>query len=382
VEFHQTVILIELMLVALSSQPTDTDREKRVHSEKRPTGVSFLVPVFNAEKCLPSLLEGILGQDQGDIEIVCVDDGSTDSSLAVLHSFEDQYPCIHVYSQSNSGASVARNLALSRATKQWICFVDSDDCLSLNAMEIVRRYVDGDADIVYFDYERFDSIPNNLSGGVSGVRSFNGVAIEKLQSDCINRLRSNTPLIAHNVQPTPWGKLYKREFLIKEKATFPEGIQIEEDVLFNFRLLSHVRKAQKIDYVLYHYRWSSQSISHGYRSDIVQNTERVLGEYRKIIEECYRGRADIAKLYEYRTLWELLYCVVLDFVHPDNPLRYIERRRQFKDLLLNPGSPYNGIFQRVRCTDFEPRQSILAVLIRFRMFLLLDLLGRIMRRKR
>lgn len=343
--------------------------------------LSFLMPVYNAEKDLPAALDSIVSQDDGTIEIICVNDGSKDSSGRILQEYAQRYPFIKVINQENQGITCARDNALARAQGKWICFVDNDDIIAHDAVNIIHQQSEDTCDIVYFKYSKFTTkLPDESNNTLGDTRYFEKNDISKLQSDCINRFRDNTPLIPHTVLPTPWAKIYKREFLTKYDLEFRREVTHEEDIIFNFEALSHVTHAKAVDYVLYYYRWSVQSESHRYRPYILESTKKTLAAYRDIIQRCYPNRSDIDELYTYRVMWELLYCIYLGPMHRLNPASYKERHKQFKALLEL--EPFKGTLAQINPSRFEPKQALLATLIKYRQFWLLNIIGKIVDKTR
>ena len=117
--------------------------------------VSVLVAVFNAEKFLPMCLDSLLNQSLADIEVVCVDDASTDNSLAVLQAYAAKDIRLKVASQTkNSGISHTRNVALGMCTGDYVCMVDADDWLSADALQLSAEVLDREqgVDCVLFDF--------------------------------------------------------------------------------------------------------------------------------------------------------------------------------------------------------------------------------------
>jgi glycosyltransferase involved in cell wall biosynthesis len=351
--------------------------------------VSFLIPVYNAEQLLPDTLESILQQDDGHIEIVCVNDGSTDGSGAVLSDYASRHRCITVAAQPNQGITAARDTALAKACGDWICFVDDDDIVARDAVQVFHRTASSEADIVYYNYDKFTGDAPNQGAGQDraamksdAITWYEGAALKKLQSDCINRFASNTPLVAHKVLPTPWAKLYRREFLARHGLQFRPEVRHEEDVVFNFEALGCCTKAERVDYTSYYYRWSIASESHRFRPHLADDARVTLAAYRDIIAKHYSNRQDISVLYRYRVLWELLYCVILGPMHPKNAAPYRQRRQQFAQLTNDPlfASVLND--SSVKTTRFELKQSVLATLIRWRWFWLLNAMRGIVGRAR
>lgn len=113
--------------------------------------ISILVAVYNSSAYLPQCLDSLLGQTLHDIEVLCVDDSSTDNSLAILRDYAERDTRVKVFAlDENHGIAFARNVALSNASGEFICFVDSDDWLAPNALEAVYKTFTDDVDSVLF----------------------------------------------------------------------------------------------------------------------------------------------------------------------------------------------------------------------------------------
>ncbi|OZG64354.1 glycosyltransferase family 2 protein [Bifidobacterium eulemuris] len=343
---------------------------------------SFLIPVYNAEHHLPTTLDSIIKQDDGTIEIVCVNDGSTDGSMRILQQYAKQYPFIKVFTQQNQGITSARNKALKHATGKWVCFTDNDDIIADNAIKVFHKVDDEDSEIIYFNYEKFTgAFPRQINNRMGNVVSFSDSDITKLQTDLLNRFRDNVPLVSHKVLPTPWAKIYRREFLNLNGLLFHPEVKHEEDIIFNLTALSYCTHAKKVDFIAYYYRWSVTSESHRYRADIFKDVQITLRTYHDVITQRYKNRADMWELYQYRVLWDLLYCVVLGPMHPGNSAPYRERKKQF-DHLFSDYPDFKNIFSQTRTTRFEFKQSVLATLIKYRQFWILNLLGSMLNKSR
>ena len=117
--------------------------------------ISIIVPVYNTEKYLGVCLDSLISQTYKDIEIICVDDGSTDNSLQILNDYAAKDSRIKILTQKNQGPSVARNLGLEKAKGEYITFVDSDDWVSIDMCEkIYSKAIDTNADLVLFPHSR------------------------------------------------------------------------------------------------------------------------------------------------------------------------------------------------------------------------------------
>lgn len=210
--------------------------------------VSVIVPVYNVENYLAECLESIINQSYENMEIICINDCSTDRSLEILKEYAQHDSRIVIMeNEENRGQAYSRNLGLMRATGDYILFVDSDDTISLNLLDCCIN-VCNDKDMVCFDYKQM--LDNNvdvrknvykMEAGEYGSHTFFA------ESMCKDSL-----IFA------PWSKFYRRRFLIDEKIFFYNGI-IYEDILFTFYCFLKAGKIYNLNQKLYKYRIREQS---------------------------------------------------------------------------------------------------------------------------
>lgn len=300
--------------------------------------ISFVIPVYNSEKYLNQCVASILNNRSKDIEVILVDDGSKDRSGKICDELAETDSRIKVIHQENKGICCARNAGLLEASGEWISFVDNDDIIEENAVDFILDDLDEEFDIIYYGFDEFRN-ENNIVNEKRNVKRetiiYEGDDIKKLQWDCMCRYKDNKPLMDLRLLTTPWGKIYRRNFLESNNLKFVDGMRREEDVSFNMMCLACCSKNKYVDYKMYHYRQFVFSESHSYKKNIVYEAEQALSIYKEIIKQYYEGRKDIQELYEFRVLWELLYCVVLDSAHINNPKKYKERKKDFNNLFNN-----------------------------------------------
>ena len=118
--------------------------------------ISVILPCYNAGAYLSACLDSLFAQSMRDFEVIFVDDGSRDDSLALARRYAERDARIHVISQENQGVSAARNLGLAHARGEWITFVDGDDLLPLDAFETLLSGTAEDVDMVVCPHEKFD----------------------------------------------------------------------------------------------------------------------------------------------------------------------------------------------------------------------------------
>lgn len=213
--------------------------------------VSIVVPAYNAEKTLRYCIESVLKQSYKDIEIIIVDDGSTDNTLSVAKKLQQNDSRIVVESKLNGGVSSARNLGLKRATGTYVTFVDADDKLK---PEMIDQLLSAsDADIVVSDiYQKKES----------KMATTDGSTIYYVPSDLKNKF---SQLYEKNFFNSVCGKLYKLTKL--EGVFFDEGVRIGEDLLFNFKVFKKVHRVAVITYHGYVYVSNVKSATHKFDSE-------------------------------------------------------------------------------------------------------------------
>lgn len=190
--------------------------------------ISIIVPIYNAEKYLSECLESLLNQTYSNLEIICINDGSTDNSLKIINSYAQKDSRIKVYSQSNQGVSKTRNFGIENANGEYIMFMDSDDTCSLNTIETsleLARANDSDLVINFLDL-RWE----------------------------LNQKSVNQFAYLATVQ-----MFVKKDYLLKfPKIRFKEKMQIGEDAVFSHELLALTNKVCTNPQSKYYYRLHSE----------------------------------------------------------------------------------------------------------------------------
>lgn len=200
--------------------------------------VSVIVPIYNVEEYLEECLGSIRNQTYTNIEVILVNDGSTDGSREICESYCEKDIRFRLINQENQGQSVARNRGVKESVGQYIMFVDSDDVVNTDVLEVLLPYMKTDVDIVECEMTRekeaffLNKIPTIVFEGNSKEAILNCIAFRA-------------------VKFCAFTKLYRRE--IVEKIPFLEGY-IYEDVFTGINYLNHIRKIIVIDYIGYYYR--------------------------------------------------------------------------------------------------------------------------------
>lgn len=228
--------------------------------------VSVIIPVYNVEKYLNECLDSIIAQSHNNMEIICINDSSTDNSLKVLQEYAEKDERLTILNQPhNMGPSAARNRGLEVATGKYILFVDSDDYIGKNLIEKTLKCAEKQqADEVFFNCE-WVSASNNL-----GWQPQNVSISDVLESDIktgkdvfIEREKAQS-VVGRGT--TAWSCLYRRVYLNENNLRFYEGI-LHEDMLFYFRRCMCSKRVVVYNEKLYFYRKRDNTITTSFRDE-------------------------------------------------------------------------------------------------------------------
>lgn len=194
--------------------------------------LSIIIPVYNVEKYVGRCLDSILGQSFSEFEIILVDDGSSDNSLIVLENYASKDKRVRVVSKPNGGVSSARNQGLKLAKGDWIQFIDADDELMPDALEILLSGISDDIDIVVADY---------VYDPDQGLPEIESITMQR----CIDSGEFLFSLPFNRYGGFLWNKLFRRIVIEDNSLTFCEKILYNEDRLFVFEYLTKTSGKRK-----------------------------------------------------------------------------------------------------------------------------------------
>lgn len=209
--------------------------------------ISVIVPVYNVEKYLEECLDSIQNQTYSNIEIILVNDGSTDNSKEICEKYCKQDSRFKLINQTNQGQSVARNNGIAASTGEFIVFVDSDDIIRRNYLEKLMQYMTEEVDIVESKFTiQKNEFFNENNKAITVI--FEGDSKEAVKA-----------VPKHVLSVNPVTKLYRRS--IVEAVPYLEGY-IFEDIYSGVGVLKYIRRIIKLDYVGYYYRQHGTSTMH------------------------------------------------------------------------------------------------------------------------
>ena len=236
---------------------------------------SIIIPVYNVAPYLRECLDSVLAQTFTDWEAICVDDGSTDGSGAILDEYAVRDKRIKVFHQENGGASAARNKGLRLATGEWLCFIDSDDWVENNYLASFAGLREK-ADVNFIDIKSFeaDSCVVEYGGLHCPLMSVSGNGEWVLMERALGALG--------DVFGWTCNKVIRRT--ASKNIFFDENVTCFEDELYALELFEVAQTFQMLDICPYHYRSRGDGLTFGRKHD------------KKIIEDSFRKLAEKAKV--------------------------------------------------------------------------------------
>lgn len=234
---------------------------------KEQTLISIIVPVYNAERWIESCIESLIGQTYQDLEILLIDDGSTDRSYQMCMKAARQDERIHVIRKKNGGVSSARNMGLLCAKGKYAVFVDADDFLATDILEMVMNKVDIDKNGLYvWNFAKVkgqDILPEPEI-------FIDDITREEMLCSVISGYKNEFDL--GNCIRAVWGKLFEMELIRDYGIRFPEGVYIGEDAVFLLEYLKYTEDIIVINRYGYYYRiWDGSAVQRYKRDFLYQS---------------------------------------------------------------------------------------------------------------
>ncbi|NLO84922.1 MAG: glycosyltransferase [Clostridiales bacterium] len=250
--------------------------------------VSVIVPVYNAEQTLRRCLDSILGQSYEHLEVLLVDDGSTDGSLTLLREYERSDSRVRVFSVPNGGVSAARNLAIDHATGEYIQFVDSDDNLFAGAtMNLITAMKDQSCELTIAPYIE---VVGNMQKPCGRLQSDEVLD----QAGFLDHLSAHPNSFYYAVL---WNKLYRRDIICEQGIRCDQRFPWGEDFAFNAYYYRYVKRVAVISKPVYQYRRSPDGLAMSTAKDTLRHPVDSIG-VKKELYELYKQLFESVGLYE------------------------------------------------------------------------------------
>ncbi len=216
--------------------------------------ISVVVPVYNAERYLPALVDSVVKQSYGDWELILVDDGSTDGSGALCDEIAAKDNRIAVFHTPNRGVTAARNYGAGQAQGEWICFADADDTMPAGALQAMVDKCDG-CDIVIGNKQIVNG--NDAKDEIMNVAD-----------ECIGTREFLTGLIMNSISQYITGRMFRRSLFDGGTINIPRELIMAEDFIMNVQLGNKAQRVALIADVVYGYHVYDESVSHTFRTSL------------------------------------------------------------------------------------------------------------------
>jgi glycosyltransferase involved in cell wall biosynthesis len=306
--------------------------------------VSIIVPLYNVEKYLRECVDSLINQTLHDIEIVLVDDGSTDSSGKICDEYALADSRVRVIHKANGGQASARNIGMDSCRGEYVLFVDSDDWILENTCEILyKNAIDDDCDIVVGDLYNEEKI-------IRSNPKFRRIPDENNVIDCRTFLKQITKSNVYDIVPVL--KLVKRSYLIENKLYYPTGLYYE-DHEYSLKLLvaqdgkGHVKK---IRFPFYYYREREQSTT---TEVTVRKVSDLFKIYKRMVDYVNSYPTDDAEYYE-----AMKKIVMICFYHLGRFFSRLESREEKRQILKEISADKHYLSEALKWPALDYKEKI------------------------
>lgn len=313
---------------------------------------SVIIPVYNSEKTIKRCIDSIASQERTDVEIIVINDGSTDMTESICNKMQNKYNNIVYIRKENGGVSSARNSGLCVAKGKYVMFIDSDDYIDSKCFEIFDSYTKSDADYYQFVFsieanskvKKVISWPERYVNTESEKEAF---IVESVVTRSINSC---------------WAKLYRREIIEKTDLRFYDELSMGEDLTFVFTFLLSADKLERVDSIIYFADVTNkESLSRRYREKLLEQKilvyEKMLNALEKSNIKGESVKNSLAWLH-YRNA----YSVVNDLTKSN--LGFLERRKKLLTMC--------NLFNSKKVAPVGLKCKIISIPIKFKLVTMMD----------
>ena len=303
---------------------------------------SVIIPVYNVEKYINRCLKSILSQRYNDLEIILIDNGSTDRSGSICDIYANEYANISVYHIENHGVASARNFGLSKARGEFIYFVDSDDYLVGNLFAEFEDKLTPDLDLFVFSYYNSFEQEMTETKRTKKILPYNG-SYDKYDFSKIFK-----DLFLSDMLYTVWNKIYRREFLLENNLSF-EQYELGEDVRFNLDLYREVKKIylSQDSYYVYVIGRKGSAMS-GYNPKRLQYQLQELKMVDDLLSDWNLDSSDLVNTVKARILMSNIYNITKQNLSVNRKVKLVKdtcERQEIEDFIKNDSSALNPLIK-------------------------------------
>lgn len=325
---------------------------------------SIIVPIYNVEKYLRTCIESILNQSYKKYEIILINDGSSDNSDMICEEYK-KYNNIKYINKKNEGVSVARNIGIENANGEWLVFVDPDDWLEKTYLEEINNNIRDDIDIILFDdFVEFNNktIENNI---YFKEKKFKGKEKDDLMLQFFSKNNCKYFPQYHDCS-SPWGKAYRRKFILNENLFFEPELRRAQDKIFNLNAFQMANSLLYFRKSLYHYRMNENSTWGKYSPNIIDDLKK-LYKYMSIFVSKYKNDNNLfTKSYNEKVALSVNSIFRQYFYHKDCKIKTYKKRKMIK-AFLNEEPFYNAV-KNTQYKDISFQEKVFLFCLKNKMY--------------
>ena len=215
--------------------------------------VSVIMPIYNAYEYLRPAIDSVVSQTLKEIEIICIDDGSTDHSVEIVKEYQKTDERIRIIAENNAGPALARNNGIKRARGEYLAFLDADDFCEPTFLESLYELAKKeDLDIAIGRYDIYNSRRQRFEDAVEGDHH------KIYKSGVVTSKNEHPDTILMSTVGSAWNKIFKRKFVFDKGLLFLQDVRMYEDVYFTVCAVSLAERIGKVDAILMHHRIHSE----------------------------------------------------------------------------------------------------------------------------
>ena len=281
--------------------------------------VSIIIPIYNVERYLRKCIESAINQTYTNIEIIAINDGSTDKSLDIVEGYAKKDERIKVISIENKGVSAVRNLGIRESNGEYIFFLDSDDYIEKDLIQKLANYMEEDYDLIKYKTIYVDENGNEIN------RVDGPIFKEKNGIDAFNTMFDKDVMLQ-----VPWLYLYKKELFTDNNITYPEG-KVHEDFARTILLMLKSKKMCSLDIYGYYYVKTKKSITRGNEEErTFQKSMNIIDHYDYVLKEIEKYNLDKVTIENIKSYYANNVILEANNLSSDKQKRYISELKKRK----------------------------------------------------
>ncbi len=300
--------------------------------ESNKTLISCIVAIYNVEKYLDECIRSLVDQDYSNVEIILIDDGSTDGSSDICRKYAEKDERIKYIRQDNGGANAARNRGLEVSSGDWIFWCDGDDYVRNDIFTGIEDHLTEDNDLVIFSSVHVKDGKESVVAGCCDK-----VVIERDDFSLLRLVTLDRFLpVKYNYKyfdaVSIWNKCYRKSFLKENELRFIPGMPKLQDLTFNLCVYEVADRAVYINHPGYCYRYNSESVTNKYQSGFSKKADIII-EWIYNYSKKYLADAEYYKAYCGRVLSLIRTAAAIDYFNKNNNASYKSRKKDFIEFI-------------------------------------------------